>query len=591
MADPAPELHRRFASAAPASWDDAARTVEAVIATAHPVQRRDAKGPYLEVLDPATLARKTVAGAPLLDNHRTGSSRDLVGIVKEARIEGDTVVGVLRFSTAPDVEPVVARVKDATLQGVSVGYRVEGWREGTDAQGRRTKTPTRWTITEVSLTPNPADPSARIRNQEESDMEPETTTTTPDSAEVTRRSDIRALVRNAGLDATVADDLIDAGADLTRAKAEIWDAVQTKRRAAPIIRSQAPANDDPSVIVRRASDALVARMVGGDLPDDAKPFVHLSLKDMAAESLQRSGVSTRGMSADEVFTRAAMHTTSDFPLIVSNAVNKTAAQAYQVAQSALKVLARKKTLTNFKPASSVYLGELGKLERVAESGEITHTTITEGGESLRLNTYARAINLSRELLVNDDVHLLGDLTAAFGRAAAQTEADILVGLLNTPPKLSDGKAVFDATRGNISTPGGLSIAALSAARLAMRTRTGRDGKTFINVAPKFLVVPPELETEAEQVLAQIAAATVGDVNPWAGKLTTLVEPRLTPGTFYLFADPAVAPAIQYAYLAGAEGVQVQRREMWESLGMGYRAFLDFGAGWLDWRGAQRVAAA
>ena len=34
-------------------------------------------------------------------------------------------------------------------------------------------------------------------------------------------------------------------------------------------------------------------------------------------------------------------------------------------------------------------------------------------------------------------------------------------------------------------------------------------------------------------------------------------------------------------LAGAEGVQNKRTESWHTLGMKYRAWLDFGAGWLD----------
>ena len=53
-----------------------------------------------------------------------------------------------------------------------------------------------------------------------------TQTVSPDVAEQTRRRDIRALVRTAGLDAQVADDLIDAGADMTRAKAEIFDGLE-----------------------------------------------------------------------------------------------------------------------------------------------------------------------------------------------------------------------------------------------------------------------------------------------------------------------------------------------------------------------------
>ena len=55
--------------------------------------------------------------------------------------------------------------------------------------------------------------------------------------------------------------------------------------------------------------------------------------------------------------------------------------------------------------------------------------------------------------------------------------------------------------------------------------------------------------------------------------------------FKAFADPVRLPCLQYAYLSSAQGVQVQRQEAWNTLGMSYRAWLDFGANWSDWRGA------
>lgn len=84
---------------------------------------------------------------------------------------------------------------------------------------------------------------------------------------------------------------------------------------------------------------------------------------------------------------------------------------------------------------------------------------------------------------------------------------------------------------------------------------------------------------------------MGDVNPFTGKLTLLVEPRITDNRWLLFADPARLAAMQYAYLSSAQGVQIQRQEAWNTLGMSFRAFLDFGAGWVDWRGAYMVPAA
>ena len=121
--------------------------------------------------------------------------------------------------------------------------------------------------------------------------------------------------------------------------------------------------------------------------------------------------------------------------------------------------------------------------------------------------------------------------------------------------------------------------------IAMRTQKGLDGTTPINVVPRFLVVGPALETAAEKLLASIYAATLADVNPFSGKLSLLVEPRITDESFYVFADPAVLPVLEYAYLSSAQGPQMASRKGWDVLGMEFRVVLDFGCGAVDWRGA------
>lgn len=605
------ETVTRSAQARPASWNPDTLTFEAVAATPTPVQRRDSRGPYLEVLTASTLVDNPQRDLPVFDGHRGGSARATIGVVQATRNEGETVVAVLRLSLADDVEPIRQRVADGTVRHVSVGYTVAGWHETSDDRGNRVKTPTAWTITEISLVPNPADPNARIRGNSKAPTEPArvgsradrpfenrafgepamtdqtTTTAPPEDGERTRRQEIRSLVRAAGLPSDFADDLIDSGADKTATKAAIFDKVQT--RTAPVIRAAAPAHDDPATIRTRQADALAYRMAGGDLPEASRPFVEMSLMDMARDCVERTGTSTRGMSRDEVLHRAA-HGTSDFPLVVSNAAGKTAMQAYQAAESPLKALCRRQTLRDFKPSTAIRVGEMGELVEIAESGEFTHTTRAETGESMGLKTYARALNVSRNLIINDDLGGLGDTVSAFGEAAAQTEATVLNNLLTGNPNMADGTAVFHASRGNIATTPGLpSKATLTAAREAMRLRTGLDGSTIIDAKPAFLVVPADLETEAEEILASIQPNNVADVNVFSGKLRLLVEPRLPSGQWFLFTDPARLPTMRYAYLAGAEGVQIQRKEAWDTLGLSFRAYLDFGAGWLDWRGAHRVA--
>ena len=579
----------REAATRPNTFDPVNRTVSAVIATGHPVQRRDTRGTFLEVLTPETLDLSGVQGLPVLDSHRTASVRDTLGRVRSIAREKAAITAVLELTSAEDAAPVLQRIADGTVTGVSIGYRVSGWTEKNTPEGRM-KHPISWRITEVTLTSNPADPSARLRQKGNDMPEDIIETFMPDEAEAQRRSDIRGLVRTAGLGTEVADSLIDAGADMIRAKAEVFDALENRRAANPIIRTHTSRNDDPSVIQDRQAEALHVRMAGGEPKPEVRQYMGESLLDMARGSLTRAGVSTRGMSADEVFTRAGEHSTSDFPLVVSNAMNKTALASYQAASSPLKRLGRQRTLSNFKTATSIRLGEMGRLEELSESGEITATSRAENGESMKLATYARGITVSRQLMIDDDLGMLGDMTAAFGEAAAQTEADILVDLITSNPALNDGTAVFDASRGNVAATGtplgdAGDIGAVENARKAMRSFTGLDGKTLINVSPKYLVVGPESESNAERLLATIYPATTGDANVFASKLSLLVEPRIDDLRWMIFADPGRLATIQFGYLSSAQGVQIQRAEAWSALGMKFRAWLDFGAGWLDWRGA------
>jgi hypothetical protein len=552
-----------------------ALTITAVVVTSAPVRRRDARGAFNEVLSLDGL--RMPKSVPLVDSHQMGSVRATLGRAANFRRDGNAILADLTLSTADDVAPVAQRVRDATITDVSIGYPVSRWAESTVA-GVRTLTATDWTISEVSLVTNGADQTAKLKRSDD-----------PMALDTNDRA---ALVENLRSACGLSEDWATRMAEGELTDDEIRESAREAMltRTAPARIRTIAATDDPTVTLTRAADAVAFRMAGGALPDAARPFVGMSLKELATDALARAGISTRGLSADEVFTRA--QTTSDFPLVVSNAMGKVALDAYRAAESPLKALARQRTLPNFKTSTAIRLGELGRLQPMTEDGEFKHTSRAENGESMTLRTFGQAIKVSRKLLIDDDLNLLGDLTSAMGAAAAQTEAEELVALLTGNPNLSDGDPVFSAGRGNYATTGSaLSETSLTNARKAMRKTKGLDGKTIIDALPRYLVVGPDLETAAEKLLTSIYAATTDDVNAFAGKLQLVVEPRLTGNGWYLMADSARVPSIQYAYLSAAQGVQIQRQESWDTLGLSYRAFLDFGCGWLDWRGAYHATGA
>jgi hypothetical protein len=192
-------------------------------------------------------------------------------------------------------------------------------------------------------------------------------------------------------------------------------------------------------------------------------------------------------------------------------------------------------------------------------------------------------------LINDDLSAFTDLAGRFGTASADFEGQFLVDLLTAGsglgPLMDDGQRLFHSTHGNVAGTGAvLSPTTLSAARLAMRRQKGLSGRA-ISVQPKFLIVPPELETIAEQVLTTINATSVTDVNPFGGKLALLVEARLASTTrWYVAADPATVPGLEYSYLQGSEGPVTETRNGFEVDGVEVKVRLDFGAGFVDWRG-------
>jgi hypothetical protein len=324
-----------------------------------------------------------------------------------------------------------------------------------------------------------------------------------------------------------------------------------------------------------------------------------TLADDARAILIARGQSVTGLSREAILERA-MHTTSDFPNLLTATGNRNLRAAYEVAQSPLKLISRQTTSPDFRPINRLQIGEVGGLQKLSESGEIKSVTRAEAKEAYSLETAAAMFSLSRKAIINDDLNAFGDWARAAGRQAAEYEAKTLVTLLESNPVMHDGVALFNSAHGNVAAAGGdilefntageVILSALSEARLAMRMQKGLDGITPIAATPRYILVHPERETEAEQALATINANAVGDVNVFSGRMQLLVEPRLTDeSAWYVFGDPSQIAFMEHSYLSGAQGPQVSTREGFEFLGMQMRVILDFGAGILDWRSAYRNA--
>lgn len=572
LRESAVHLDRRDAIPRPVTFDAEAMTIEAVIASTTPVRRRDVRGDFMEILDPSGLDLGVTRGASVLDSHMQGGIDNVLGAIDDVRVEGSEVIARIRFSSRSEIAPIVQDVRDGILRNLSVGYQVDEWRAGKDANGTRTMTAVKWSVREASFVAVPADPTARTRSLDD-----------------TRA--IRELGRRVGVTTDRINTLIELGASIDDARAAFLNDIIDR---GVVVRSGRTehnmlSTDNPETFVRAAGEALYQRVAPNATPSGpARQYVGLRIADLAGETLRRNGINTSGMSADTLITRA-LHTTSDFSLILADTVGRTLRAAYQAAPSGIRQLANETTAADFRKKSRLQLDASGfKLEKVNEGGEFTMGTMEEAGESYAVDSYGRIFGISRKSLVNDDLSAFADLSRRLGQAAGAFEAQFLVDLLvaqaGLGPDMSDGNPLFDSAHGNVAGSGAApSETTLSAARLAMRKQTGQGGG-LISVTPRFLLAPPDMETACEKLLTQVQAVTTDGVNPFA-RLSLVIEPRLADAhRWYLVADPAEIDGLEYAYLAGAPGPQIETRAGFEVDGVQVKVRLDFGGGFVDHRG-------
>jgi prohead serine protease/Mu-like prophage major head subunit gpT len=429
-------------------------------------------------------------------------------------------------------------------------------------------------------------------------------------AERKRVQGILLAVRAGRLPHSFADRLIAEKVPLDDAQSQVLREIDKRNTDVP---RQSPSGgpvvflvDDPFVHVRAGiENALLHRVrpktagdpKGFELTDVGRPYRGMTMLRIAEAYLNQRGGRTTGLSKMELAAEAlglssrtpGMHTTSDFATLLADVANKTLRRAYEEAPQTWAPISRRTTLPDFKPVRRLQIGEAPALLEVGEHGEFTFGTIGEGKEQFALATYGRRFAITRKALVNDDTDAFSRVPTLFGRAARSLESDVVWEQLTSNPVMGDGKTLFHVDHNNLSpTSDPISVASIGAGRAAMRVQKGVDGTTLLNIFPQYLVVPAAKETIADQfVSTNLMAAQTSSVNPFAGRLQVVAEPRLDADSvtaWYLVASPDQIDIIEYAYLEGEEGPMVESRVGWEIDGLEVKCREDFAAKVIDWRG-------
>ena len=460
---------------------------------------------------------------------------------------------------------------------------------------------------ETPTMPNPATPQAAAPQPATPEAKQPTAAEVL-AADKARRAGVRAefavAAKMAGADASTLAKLQqecedDSGCTPEAAARKIL-AAMAQRHVEPVGATHIETVEDEED--KRRDSIVAALLVRAGVADAAtreraraSQFRGARLLDLARASLDRAGIQHSHMDVMQVVGAAFTQGTSDFPILLENAMHKTLQQAYAVAPDTWSRFCRRGSVSDFRDHPRYRVGSLGNLEALNELGEFRNKTIPDGERAkIRAGTKGNVINLSRQAVINDDLGAFLGLADAAGRAAKRTiEADVYATLaLNAGlgPALEDGKTLFHADHGNLTTGAAITMAALDLDRVAMASQTDVGGNDFLDLRPAVLLVPLALGGTARVINgAQYDPDTANKLqrpNVVAGLFRDIVDtPRLSGTRRYLFADPNEAPVLEVAFLDGNDTPYVESEDGFSVDGTRWKIRLDYGVGAVDYRGA------
>lgn len=587
------------------------------------------------------------SGAPLLDNHeRYGSVKDsVIGVVLRHWVEGTTAYAEVKLSAREELSTLIQDVKDGIIRNISCGYRVYSYSEKPMVAGEKIPTyrATDWEPFEVSLVPVGADHTVSVRSNggdsaknevsilsQKRNMDPETKAPNvapvppavpsvdieqqralaaqeATAAERKRVAEINQAVRSLKLGQEFADKLIAEGVAIDGARQR---AIEEWEKAAPKgVMPHAEVKADETDKYRSLAVAALAQRSSEVKTDSFSKdeiggvgqFRGMTLLDIAKRSLEREGVNYQGMTKMELVSRAISNSTSDLPVILEGTNRRILLANYEATADTWRNFCSTGSVGDFREYKRLRMGSFSRLEKVLEGASYKSKPIPEADfEKVSANTFGNTINLSRQMIINDDLAAFARLAAMLGRAAARSiEVDVYALLAensNLGPTMQDGLTLFHATHANIASAAAPSVDTFDAMRVLMASQKDPSGNDFLDIRPAIGLYPIGLGGNARVIIgAQYDPDTANKLqrpNKVNGLLSQIVDTaRLTGTRHYMFADPSEEPVIEVSFLDGMQTPYLENETTFDVDGLRWKIRLDYGVGAVGWRGAVTNAGA
>ncbi len=290
-------------------------------------------------------------------------------------------------------------------------------------------------------------------------------------------------------------------------------------------------------------------------------------------------------------------TTASFDQALGDSITRRLITVYNFAEEfrAWRKICRTVPLQDFRVNRRVRIGGYGDLPAVAEAAGYTALTTPLDEEATYAATKRGGTEtVTLEMIKNDDVGAIRRVPEGMGRAAARTVAKFVFDFPRLNAVIYDASALYVAGHNNLLVTaldaGGVQIAAH---RQLMLKQTEQGSADRLGIAPKYLVVPLDLQevavnnfnrtTNNDKTFAQTWNMEVIPVWYWTDA-----------NDWCTFADPMDIPTIEIGFLDGQEEPAVFVQDLpnvgslFSNDALTYKIRHIYGGAVLDFRGTTKA---
>jgi len=344
--------------------------------------------------------------------------------------------------------------------------------------------------------------------------------------------------------------------------------------------------------------------------DRAWRLGRVSAVDFGSLALRARGL-TAPHSRDEMIQ--ASFSTGSFVNVFSTSYNAILLDQYMQSPDTTEGLTWDLEVNDYKLNELPKLNLAGSLTELPENGEAEHFEWSDGVETFKVKRFARQSSFDEIAIQNDNLGVLSEVPVQMGMSAKRLRPDMVYGAIYEAPTLTKtGRSVFNATDGNLLTSKPLTLANVSAARVAMSTI--RENGVNLDIPLTHLIVPQALYETALSVLGSAVVVIAGTTDTVRGAnnpltnfgITTVADSRLDNGLTHPLTKVTYAGSsttwyglsatftpIVVGYLKGRGKLPLTR--MWKidqggEYGVGFDIQHTIGVTFKDWRGISKQTA-